>query len=264
MGKQGIGDKVQQIEAMELRLNQFNAARALALPDKKPMVLKLGDSLLLMETSGPESMYYNRVKGFGPSDLDKLDLILQEYESRDLIPCFDIPPGRMTVEVGTALHQKGFVCAEQLTFLEAGHGSPPTAPASSVEIKEVDEHLADDLLNSISRIMGGVPSEILERKKPYFILPHFRNYLAYIGNEIAGIGSLFIHEREGYLANDYTFPEYRGMGCQKALIARRLAEAAKLGLTSVYTDVRFGSASHENMRLLGFEQVFTTSFWIKA
>ncbi|GGA46189.1 GNAT family N-acetyltransferase [Paenibacillus physcomitrellae] len=264
MRTEGIERKVQQIEAMELRLNQFNATRALALSDKKPELLEIGNSILLMETTEPESMYYNRVKGFGPSDLDKLDLILQAYESRNLVPCFDISPGRMTGEIGGALYQKGFVCAEQLTFLEADPGSIRTAPAASVKIRFVDEELADDLLNSISRIMGGVSPEILERKKPYFVRPHFRNYLAYINEEIAGIGSLFTHGQEGYLANDYTFPEYRGRGCQKALIAHRLAEAARLGLESVYTDVEFGSVSHENMRLLGFEQVFITSFWVKA
>ncbi|MNP47513.1 hypothetical protein D3C76_1415710 [compost metagenome] len=76
------------------------------------------------------------------------------------------------------------------------------------------------------------------------------------------MGSLFLSGEKGYLANDYTFPEFRVRGCQSALIKRRLTDAAERGATTVYTDVEFGSASHANMERAGFRLAFLNTYWI--
>jgi hypothetical protein len=73
-----------------------------------------------------------------------------------------------------------------------------------IRILKVTEENVDQLMETISLTAGGISKEILERKKVYFYQPHFINYLAYIGDEIVGRASLFLHEDEGYLANDFT------------------------------------------------------------
>ncbi|MNY63910.1 hypothetical protein D3C86_2009380 [compost metagenome] len=53
------------------------------------------------------------------------------------------------------------------------------------------------------------------------------NYMLRIDGEPAAMGSLFLNGGEGYLANDYTFPDYRGKGCQLSLLKHQLAEAVR-------------------------------------
>ncbi|MCM2998444.1 GNAT family N-acetyltransferase [Paenibacillus cellulositrophicus] len=262
MIQQKVHQKVNDIEEIELELTRFNARRALSSQDKRLEEIRIGSARLLVEATGPDSLYYNRVKGFGIADLEHLDQIVSEYEQRNTRPCFDMAPTRLNEQVALALHRKGFLPTDQLAFLEA---EPAEAAAvhPDITIEPVDEGNVDVLLEAVSDLMGGVPADILARKKRYFTLPEFRNYLAYSDGQLAGIGSMFIHAGKGYLANDYTLPAFRGRGCQTTLIRHRLSEAKRTGLSTVYTDVVFGSSSHNHMLVQGFRHVYTNSFWVR-
>lgn len=47
------------------------------------------------------------------------------------------------------------------------------------------------------------------------------------------------------------------------MLAHRISRAVEAGLEKLYTDVEFGSVSHNNMEKLGFRTVFINSFWMK-
>lgn len=66
-------DQVSKIEDMEIQLTKFNSKRALSKIDKRLEVRKIGNCSLIYEPNSPNSIYYNRVKGFGMKDIDKLD-----------------------------------------------------------------------------------------------------------------------------------------------------------------------------------------------
>ncbi|MFD1776975.1 GNAT family N-acetyltransferase [Paenibacillus rhizophilus] len=108
-----------------------------------------------------------------------------------------------------------------------------------------------------------INEEMIARSKGYFHRTDFINYMLRIDGNPAAMGSLFLNGEEGYIANDFTFPAYRGRGCQLALLNHRLADAVKLGVKTVYTDVMFGSVSHGNMEKVGFKTAFLNTFWIK-
>lgn len=269
MGEGTILEKVQRIEAMELALTVFNAERALAEKEKNLQVLSHGDCTLLIEEGSPKSPYYNRVKGFGRKDMDKLDGILARYREKGIRPCFDMTPDHLDEEVAGALFHHGYAAVEQLVFmeiipahLEENPGNVEVAGAA-IRIEEVREATAEGFVRIIMDSNGGmdIGDDVISRKKHYFHQPQFRNLVAFIGDEVAGIGSLFIKGSEGYMANDYTFEVFRGRGVQKALIAYRLREAKKLGLERLYTDVEFGSVSHQNMEKSGFRTVFLNAFY---
>lgn len=76
MIKNHLLDEVRKIEEIELELTIFNSKRALTKTDKKLELRKIGDCSLLCDTNSPSSIYYNRIKGFGIKDLDKLEEIL--------------------------------------------------------------------------------------------------------------------------------------------------------------------------------------------
>jgi len=257
-------EQVRRIEEIELELTVFNAGRALARVDKELKLKKIGDCSLLYEVNSPESVYYNRVKGFGIRDLDKLEQILNTYKALDITPCFDMTPDRINEEVSLVLSDLGYAVAEQLVFMQLDDWEEERIN-DGMGIVEVTSENAEEFVNIILLSRGDkeFDQSVIDRKKGYFHTPCFRNYIAYVEGEAAGIASLFISGKEGYIANDFTFERFRGKGIQKALLKHRINAARKQGLERLYTDVEFGSVSHNNMEKLGFRNVFINSFWMK-
>lgn len=257
-------EQVSKIEDMEIQLTKFNSKRALSNIDKKIEVMKIGNCSLIYEPNSTNSIYYNRIKGFGMNDIDKLEQIMEVYREQNIIPCFDMTPNNINSEVSTALFNHGYTVREQLAFMQL---IPKTFECfkKEIDIVEVTRENAEDFLNIVIESNGGmdIDESVIKRKAPFFYKPNFYNFISFVGEKVAGIGSLFINNKEGYIANDYTFEEFRGMGSQKALLMYRLNKAKELGLETIYTDVEFGSISHNNMKKLGFETVFVNSYWIK-
>jgi GNAT superfamily N-acetyltransferase len=255
---------VKNIEKIELELTLFNSKRALSISEKKLETFQIGKSTLLKDKVSPQSIYYNRIKGFGPDDIDKLDQILEFYEQDQITPCFDMVPNHITYDVTKALTNKGLFFAEQLAFLQI-------TPESSFEshdllkIVQVTAENAEEFIHLIGLSNDlKYEDELVKQKSEYFYRTDFINFIVYLEDKPAGMGSLFINGEAGYIANDFTFPEFRGRGCQTALILHRLNLAQSLGLEKVYTDVEFGSASHNNMVKVGFQLVYVNSFWMKG
>jgi GNAT superfamily N-acetyltransferase len=258
-----VRSNVIQIEKIEMELTIFNSKRALASLEKKLEIIQVGNSHLLKDKVSPHSIYYNRVKGFSPTDLDKLDQIIQIYEQDHITPCFDLAPNLINYDVARALAKKGYFSAEQLAFLQILPSEMKLAP-HEFKIVQVTEENAEEFINLIGLSTGqGYEAEIVKQKSEYFYSPNFKNYIAYIGDQPAAMGSLFICENEGYIANDYTFPDFRGKGLQTALIHHRLEVAKEMALEMVYTDVEFGTTSHNNMVKIGFQLVYVNSFWMR-
>lgn len=136
---------------------------------------------------------------------------------------------------------------------------------NEIDIVEVTKENAEEFVNIVIESNGGmdIDASVIKRKAPYFYKPNFYNFISYIGGKVAGIGSLFINNKEGYIANDYSFKDFREKGSQKALLMYRINKAKELGLEKLYTDVEFGSISHNNMQKLGLETVFVNSYWTK-
>lgn len=264
MTKNKVLYKMSKIEDLEIKLTLFNSKRALADVDKALELLEIGSSKLMIERNSPKSGYYNRIKGFGEHDIGHLETILSTYSNHGIDPFFEMTPNNINESVSKALNEEGFINIEQLVYME-NEDLKTTTISADIEIVEVTEENAEDFIELIRLSNQGMTlgEDVIERKKHYFYEPNFHNYIAYIGEEVAGMGSLFISENEGYIANGYTFEKLRGFGCQKALLAHRVNEAVKFGIHVLYTDVAFGSISHNNMKKLGFSDVYTSSFWAR-
>ncbi|MEK5450497.1 GNAT family N-acetyltransferase [Paenibacillus sp. FSL R7-0331] len=257
-------DYVNHIEKIEIELTRLNAARSLVNVPRRLEITSSGRTTLLRDHTDSASAYYNRIKGFGPDDLNQLDTLLSHYP--DAAPCFDLSPDHMTEEVARALSGKGYLPAEQLAFLYVHLDERSAVTPAEFQIERVTEQTAETFIEWIRKSAGGlrVTGEMIARSREYFYREDFLNYMLSIDGKPASMGSMFLSGEEGYLANDYTFPEYRGRGCQTSLINKRLAEAAGLGIKRVYTDVEFGSASHANMERAGFRTAFLNTYWIAA
>jgi hypothetical protein len=253
---------VEQIEKIEIELTKLNASRSLVPVKRQFEVFHKGNSILLRDQTDPASIYYNRIKGFGPQDLPDLDKMLSYYNN--VAPSFDLTPNHMTEEVTRALSEKGFIPVEQLVFMftDLSSGFEST---SAFQIERVTERSAEEFIRWIVLSKDGmeINEEMIARTKAYFHRPNFLNYMLSVDGSPAAMGSLFLDGQEGYIANDYTFKSFRGRGCQSALLRYRLSDAVKLGIKTVYTDVEFGSVSHGNMEKAGFKTAFLNTFWIK-
>jgi GNAT superfamily N-acetyltransferase len=265
MLKNNLLEQVCKIEEIELALTIFNSKRALSQIDKSLELKKIGMCNLLIDSNSPNSIYYNRIKGFGVKDINKIEDILGCYYEKGLTPCFDMTPNNINEEVAVELSKRGFINSEQLVFLQSASQVDKDLK-HNIRIVKVTEESAREFVNIVVSTNNGVDisEEVIERKKHYFYRLDFHNYIVYIGEKVAGIGSLFTRGNEGYIANDYTFPEFRGKGVQTALLTQRIREAKEMGIINLYTDVEFGSISHNNMEKLGFKTIFINSFWIKT
>jgi len=58
---------------------------------------------------------------------------------------------------------------------------------------------------------------------------HWRTYVVYDGLEPAGAGAMYIRDNLAWLGMTTTLPSYRGKGVQRALLTRRINDAADLG-----------------------------------
>ncbi|GIP12873.1 GNAT family N-acetyltransferase [Paenibacillus macerans] len=274
--KNRIVEDVERIAALEMKMTVFNNERSLSHLETKLTATKMGGATLLMDRQSPQSSYYNRVIGFGPAEAERLPDILRHYGTANIVPCFDMTPDKQSGAVAEALSSQGFVPRLQLVFLkrelepETGPGprnqGEAGVPALSVRRVATPEE-AKRFIALIGRSNGGaakLDEQGIERKCRYFCRDDFQNFVAYADEDPAAMGSLFIRGEEGYVANDFTFPDYRGQGLQTALIRHRLQAAAALELKRVYVDVEFGTASHRNMLKAGFEQVYMNTFWMKS
>ncbi|WP_352408145.1 hypothetical protein [Acetoanaerobium noterae] len=210
MSNNKVLEHVSRIEEMEIQLTTFNSRRALSKVDKKLEVKKIGDCSLIYEPNSPNSIYYNRVKGFGMKDIDKLEQILDIYMEQNIIPCFDMTPNNINGEVSTALFDHGYAVFEQLAFMQL---IPEVYKEfkKEIDIVEVTQENAEEFVNIVIESNGGmdIDASVINRKAPYFYKPNFLNFISYNGGKVAGIGSIFINGKEGYIANDYTFDDFR-------------------------------------------------------
>jgi GNAT superfamily N-acetyltransferase len=97
-------------------------------------------------------------------------------------------------------------------------------------------------------------------------LPHWRCYVADLDGEVVATGSMMISEGVATLGIDATLPHARGCGCSRALMERRLADAAAMGCHTVqaFSSEQLGeegSRATRGLRRFGFEEVGRIVSW---
>jgi MOSC domain-containing protein YiiM/ribosomal protein S18 acetylase RimI-like enzyme len=86
---------------------------------------------------------------------------------------------------------------------------------------------------------------------------HHRRFVAYLGDEPVGAGSLHTHHGVGWMSAGSVVAEARGRGVQRRLITARVRRAAELRCEVVGASAVAGGASEANLRKLGFRQIAT-------
>ena len=212
-----------------------------------------------------ELAFYNKARGVNEDDLPHLDAASGFFTLAGVVPTLEVWAGDASERLGAALTRRGLrpgaVTAAMHRYLDGSRR--PAAPApGSVTVEELDP--ADDS-DHLATLLGGYG---LGRARPeqqsMLGAEHdpatVRRYVARVDGRAAAAASLYLHPGGALLSGAATLTEYRRHGCQSALIARRLADAAVLTDLAVVT-VSPGSASQANLERAGFRVTHTRTAW---
>jgi GNAT superfamily N-acetyltransferase len=225
-----------------------------------------GSAFAAVATKAPELDFMNRVHHLWPEDADRLPAILDLYAGTAIRPWFEVFPSEEGVDtVAGAIARAGAVPVTYATFLYGSTGAPPVErPASDVHIRTVTADDVDVFSDVLLR-GHGVPEGELElagaSQRHWAELTGTTLYLATAGGQPAAAAVLRTGDGIGYLANASTLPEFRGRGCQTALLARRIADASAAGCELVAGQATYGSTSQRNMERIGLRPAVTLTTW---
>lgn len=246
-----------EIENLATEYSRFNAARTLSTNTPSEFEVRtIGNATLLIDRARPCPGICNRVFGFDLSLIANLPEICSHYPTGQ--PRFDLRPESLSLEVANALTSAGYSPCESLVYLMA---EPREDDLESVEVERWTESRADEFVRLLERSGAPYSDANWSLRRRYYCTDQFRTYLAFQDHEPTGWATMFLHDEAGMLANAYTFEKYRRRGCHSALLRTRLADAFRLGLNRVVTDVEPQSESFKNCRRLGFEVATIHTIW---
>jgi GNAT superfamily N-acetyltransferase len=226
-------------------------------------VRRYGDMVASQVRHSENYWFFNRVMGMNHEDLGRLDEVIGWYRENKVNCRFDIVPSLASASLLRRLNDYGLFQSDFTAALYGRPGSDLYMP-HNVTIRPVQAHeghlMARVFLDSywvpeerqrfIADSLSGLPGH-----------PAIRCYFAYVDSSLAGMAVLFLSGDTGYLASAATLPEFRGYGCQQALIYARMAAAAAEGcsLIAAHSDVL--SRGQRNLEKLGLRVAYTKVVW---
>jgi GNAT superfamily N-acetyltransferase len=158
--------------------------------------------------------------------------------------------------LGPELEERGFL--RDYGWMKFSRGVSPREARSDLDVRRIEAERAADFAQvvvegySMPEWMAPVAANVVGRQG-------WSCYVAYAGDEPAGVGSLFVHEEVGWLGYAATREQYRGRGAQSAILAVRIEDARQQGCTTVTTEtgeLQEGrpSSSYRNILRAGFRE----------
>jgi len=163
----------------------------------------------------------------------------------------------------------GSICAFQRSLSGGGSMADTATPADGVEVAETRD--VEQFVNaSIEGFRsGGRSTELLGLlAKAAAQRNDTTLFVAKVNGEVAGTASVAYVDASGTkFANlyiDSTLPRFREKGVHRALIAARLAAAARNGCEVAIASARSDSISARSIEKAGFERVFSSSTYTRV
>jgi hypothetical protein len=147
------------------------------------------------------------------------------------------------------------------------HRETSTAPRieTAFSIREVGPEAKDDFAQTA--IAGfGMPATMAMWLSQIVGRPGWHAYVSYDGDAPAGTGALYVKGDFAWCGIGATRPEMRKRGGQSALLARRVADAAKYGAKHVATETGVPqegqpAPSYKNILASGFDVAYVRPNW---
>lgn len=252
--------------ALAWRATHYARARLEQMPDPQGDTLTIGGAQVIF--AGAEAPV-NRAIGVGmvePVSVPTLEAIEEFYAVRavaariDLCPLADASLVELLAERGYQLERFQTVLAVRLPV---AHTDPPveavriteTAPAEATHWLHVvgqgfDEQ--DEPSASMLRILS-----------PNFHAANAHTFFAWIGDEPAGGGGMYVHGGVAEFGGASTRIAFRKRGVQRALLQHRLDAAYTLGCDLAMVMTSPGTVSQRNVQRAGFDVAYTRTTMIR-
>ena len=265
-----------RIERAECRLlADCAAAAARRRPDSRAFVQELAVGVVIY--AGPDSPF-NKLAGLGfdgALDEERLAEVERAFAERGA-------PAQAEVAVlgdpfvSALLTRRGYVLEnfENVLGLRLPAANLPDIGAG-IGVSVADETDHDAWLDVIvagfaSPDTQGVPSheafsrEVMDRDIGDMVTASgFVRYLAYRDGVVGGGASLRLWDGVAQLCGAATAPAHRRRGLQTALLAARLADAARQGCDIAVVTTQPGSKSQQNVQRQGFELLYTRAILVR-
>jgi hypothetical protein len=228
---------------------------------------ELGRALMLIASRVPV-FQFNWLSGAGldGADADAIPNAIQRFRDAGQRKFFvQIPPsahaGRLEAQAraeGLAPHPAAWTKFERET-------RDPPRVETALSIHEVGGGERD--LFAATVVAGyGLPPPIADWLREIVGRPGWSCYVCFADDQPAGAGALFVGEDAAWLGVGATKPGFRRRGGQSALIARRLADAARRGARFAVTEAAVPqrgepAPSHRNILAAGFRAAYVRPNW---
>jgi ribosomal protein S18 acetylase RimI-like enzyme len=235
-----------------------------ATPTNPQQLLRFGDIVAPLNVRTPEVDWRNRVLGLGSHNLHLLEEVLSLYRRNSVRPWFELQPSAGFGEVAEALSEAG---AHQVDFHTALYGLPTRLEddvRQGVEVRLADRSelaLFARLRVDGFEISGEFRELALRDMDHWFDVPNWKLYFAFVGGEPAGMAVLTLTDGVGYLANAASLPAFRRRGIHRALLRRRINDAAAAGCDLIAGLAAYASTSQHNMEREGLRIAYTAAEW---
>lgn len=218
---------------------------------------EFGHVLATMMPKFPER-WWDRVSGLAARDEALIDEILTWYRAAGISCNFDIVPPQSNDELLMALAARGFFQSGFRTTLYGVPTSNQRKAAGIVVREQGDLKLFLDLAVK-THFIGR--DEKIRREYNRVQFSESRCYIAFIDGEPAAHGAMFVGDRTATFGFGATLEQYRGRGCQAALLSARLADAARAGCDLAIVQANPGSTSQRNIERAGMRVAYTRAIW---
>ena len=133
--------------------------------------------------------------------------------------------------------------------------------AAEVEVVEIDGTEEDAPFGAIAALGFGLPAWVASLFAPLPALPDWRCYLALIDGEPRACAATLLDGEVAELGIAATLESGRRRGCQLALLARRIEDAAAAGARTLFVETGarvpgHPSTSYGNILRAGFEEAY--------
>jgi hypothetical protein len=181
-----------------------------------------------------------------------------------------LEPGPAGAEAAeSALRRAGYERAHDwMRFVRDAH-PPRFEVADDVEVVELDGDEEDAPFASIAALGFGLPAWSASLFAPLPSLPDWRCYLARLDGAPQACAAMLLDGEVAELGIAATLDGGRRRGCQLALLARRIEDAAAAGVRTLFVETGARvpgrpSTSYANVLRAGFEEAYLCPGWTDA
>ena len=225
-------------------------------------VREIGDNAVALMAKHFPNPNFNRVAGLRGDQVKEIEPLVRWYRDNAVAPRFEILPREGDDELGRELSRLGLYPSEFHTALV--RDVSPVPNAGNITLERVTDAASMDAFLDAYIAGWKIPDGAGFKRNVsagWLNRPGWSLYFARIDGKPAAEGILYVRDRVGYLADASCDPSFRGRGLHAALLARRIAEAAKAGADLVCSGAAYLSTSHRNMERAGMRILLNRAIW---